>query len=405
MQPNDNQNCKQETNAGPTPGLLGSKVRKLFRPDRPSPYLVQWGVGAERRTESYGSMLERNRRYAELMRELGTTRRELVMTRKDQSDWAAFKAAVGNVSWVDVVSGWREHLASKGRAISTLTVDDAVKAFVAEVDKLKEDGQLVSGTACQKKQKTTLFAQSFKGRLMCEVSSDEIETWLEDHAGSNPGTFNAYRKHIRAFFEQFKKDVRPNPVDEVETMDDAIDNVAVLSSEDAAKLFGYAIQHQRDAIGRLALEAFAGLRFGSAYRLSKKDINFEDKGIMLPRHTMKTKRRFYIDALPENLWAWLAETTDACWAMENNQWMHAKSRLFVKAGVPHPRNCLRHSFATYHVAAYKDPGRTASILCHRNQQKLWSNYNGVATQSAGLKYFSITPDNWQQVAEPMALTA
>lgn len=404
MQPNRNQKYIQATTTGPTngptAGLLGTKVRKMFRADRPRPYLVQWGSGEGRRTEAYYTANERNGRYRELLRELGTTRREVVMTRKDQNDWAAFRAATGGVSWVDVVAGWREHLASKGRVVSTLTVRQAAERFAATVDELREAGSLVAGTACQKKHKVRLFAAAFKDRLMCDVEPEEIAAWIDDHGHSSPGTYNAYRKHIRAFFEQFKKDVSPNPVDSVKTQGDGIDKVEVLSPEDTAKLFGYALTHCREAIGRLALEAFAGLRFGSAYRLTKADLNFEDKGIMLPRHAVKTKRRFYIDQLPENLWLWLRETTDACWAMENNQWMHLKSRLFAKANVPHPRNCLRHSFATYHVAAFKDPGRTAAILCHRNQQKLWGHYYGIASSAAGQRYFAITPENWRSVAEP-----
>lgn len=167
--------------------------------------------------------------------------------------------------------------------------------------------------------------------------------------------------------------------------------VEILTVEQAAQLFAYARKHQRDAIGRLALEAFAGLRFSSAFRLEKSDINFDDRGILLPAHKLKTERRHYIDGLPDNLWEWLRVTNDGCWAMEGSEWMHLKSRLFVDAKVPHPRNCLRHSFCTYHVAAYKNPGLTATILCHRNQQKLWQAYNGNAKQADGVKYFEIRP--------------
>jgi integrase len=149
----------------------------------------------------------------------------------------------------------------------------------------------------------------------------------------------------------------------------------------------------------LALEAFAGLRFSSALRLEKTDIKFEGRGILLPAHKIKTRRRHYIDGLPENLWSWLEVATPACWAMQSSEWMHMKTRLFTDAGVPHPRNCLRHSFCTYHVAAYKDPGKTATILCHRNQQKLWSNYNGVARASDGNSYFTITPQTAAALAE------
>lgn len=55
------------------------------------------------------------------------------------------------------------------------------------------------------------------------------------------------------------------------------------------------------------------------------------------------------------------------------------------------RNVLRHSFASFHVAANKDPGKTALILTHRNQQMLYRHYKGRASEADGLAYFGITP--------------
>jgi integrase len=394
MQTNDNQNDNQDT----TSGHLGKKVRKLFRPDRASPYLVQFGSGAERRTESYASAVDRNRRYNELVKELGSGGGEPVMTKRDRQEYAAIKATIGDTPWTEVVGAWRAYAALKGQTISSLTVDAAVEKYLAETEKRVDAGTLATGTAAQKRHKMRLFLQAFAGKRMSEIKSAEIEDWLNDTAGPVAGTFNSYKKHIGAFFEAFRKEIRPNPMEEIEAMDNHVDNVEVLTPRQTAQLFGYALQHRPDALGRLALEAFCGMRFGSAYRITKGDINFSDKGILLPGHIVKTRRRFYIDGLPDNLWAWLAKTNDACWALENNQWMHLKSSLFVKAGVPHPRNCLRHSFATYHVAAFKDPGKTAAVLCHRDQALLWRHYNGIATQAAGKQYFSITPDNWREIA-------
>ena len=30
-----------------------------------------------------------------------------------------------------------------------------------------------------------------------------------------------------------------------------------------------------------------------------------------------------------------------------------------------PKNCLRHSFVSYHVALHRDPGRTALLVSHK----------------------------------------
>ena len=174
--------------------------------------------------------------------------------------------------------------------------------------------------------------------------------------------------------------------------------MGVLTPKQTARLFAYALKHRPETLGRLALEAFAGLRFTSAAMLAKEEINFDDKGITLLARKIKTRRRRYIDGLPANFWDWIGKTTEACWRMKRSQWMHIKSDVFAGAGVPHPQNCLRHSFCTYHVSAYKNPGLTATLLCHQNQAQLWGHYNGIASQAAGLTYFSIKPENVEQIA-------
>lgn len=379
---------------------MDTSVRRLHRADRPSPYLVQWGRGRERHTESFKDKGERDRRYRELTAELRGNAKELVMTRQEMLDWASFKQMTAGTPWQDVVAAWREHCNRVGRVISSVTVADAAAVYIAEAEAAMKKGTLSIDTFRHKRQKVSDFASAYGMKRMCDISSEMVGSWLSDRAGTVAATYNTYRKHIRAFFEANRKHANPNPVEDVKTMDDSIETVGILTVEQTAKLFNHALKNCPEALGRLALEAFAGLRFGSAFRLSKSDINFEDRGIVLPKNKVKTRRRYYLDKLPENLWPWLAATNDACWAMENTQWMHVKSKLFIDAGIPHPRNCLRHSFCTYHVAAYKDPGLTATILCHRNQSQLWEHYYGVATQGAGKRYFLITPETVEQMMLP-----
>lgn len=141
------------------------------------------------------------------------------------------------------------------------------------------------------------------------------------------------------------------------------------------------------------MAAFAGIRFSSAQKLAKEDVKLEDMGIGLPADKIKSKRGHYIDGLLENLWSWLKFAGEKQWQIRQSQWMHLKSKVFAEAKVEHPRNILRHSFCTYHVAHLKNPGHTATILCHRSQAKLWSNYFGRGTTADGKRYFEITPQS------------
>ncbi len=56
-----------------------------------------------------------------------------------------------------------------------------------------------------------------------------------------------------------------------------------------------------------------------------------------------------------------------------------------------PKNCLRHSFVTYHVALHRDAGKTALLVSHRNQDILFRHYLGIANRTDAERYFNIIP--------------
>jgi len=58
-----------------------------------------------------------------------------------------------------------------------------------------------------------------------------------------------------------------------------------------------------------------------------------------------------------------------------------------------PKNCLRHSFVSYHVALHRNPGHTALLVSHKNQNILYEHYLGVATKADAARYFEIVPDS------------
>jgi hypothetical protein len=51
----------------------------------------------------------------------------------------------------------------------------------------------------------------------------------------------------------------------------------------------------------MALEAFGGLRFSSAFRISRDEINLEEKTIVLPASKHKSGKRQILEGLPDNL--------------------------------------------------------------------------------------------------------
>ena len=386
------------------------------RLERPHPYGVQWretiwdptanhGVGAQvekTKTEFFDTIEKRDARAAVIRRDRkkGALR---TASRTEAEDWRAFQTAVNGTPWQDVVAGWRSWMIQSGLKECTVTVDEAVKAELARAAALVAAGRMSPDTFRQKDHKLPLFAAQFGHLRLNQVTAPDVEAWIEDFDQvESEATFNNYRKHASTVFTAYVASgvLLRNPVDNVKLRDASTGEVGILTVKETAHLFHFANSTEkfRTMVGRLALEAFIGLRFSSGCRLEKKDINFDDRGILLPKKKLKTKKRHYIDGLPGQVWEWLAVTPEACWDLTARQYMELKSRLFVEAGVPHPHNCLRHSFCTYDVAAHKNPGRTAYILCHRNQDLLWDRYKGNAKEADGVTYQAITPATAQALA-------
>lgn len=64
-----------------------------------------------------------------------------------------------------------------------------------------------------------------------------------------------------------------------------------------------------------------------------------------------------------------------------------------------PNNALRHSFATYHLAAFQDAAKTAHYTRHESQDTLHRHYIDLATHEDGILYFNLGPGTLDFLAE------
>ena len=65
-------------------------------------------------------------------------------------------------------------------------------------------------------------------------------------------------------------------------------------------------------------------------------------------------------------------------------------RLARKNKIPVFQNCGRHTFITYHVAAFGDPAKTQAIVGTSAKMRA-ENYCGLASKANGEAYFKIMP--------------
>jgi site-specific recombinase XerD len=380
---------------------LGIRVFKVK--GRPRPWGVQRRDENNKAITAFFSTAEAANAHAADLR-AAKRRGEVVLmpTREELEDWSAFRRATEGHAWQSVVAGWREHLRAHNSLPCTLTCEDAAWRYLEMAEAKVTAGMLASDTVRHKRQKIGAFGNHFVAATLDTIKKEDIEAWLKTIPRIvEPGTFNNWRKHLSAFFSYWvdERIITENPVERIDILPDEKDHVGILTIRQTASLFSYALENKSAILGRIACEAFAGIRFSGAGRMDADDMVTEDHKLRIPGRKMKAKDRFSSDKFPPTVWAWLEKDPAENWtALTGVQYMHEKSDLFRDAKVPHPHNCLRHSFATYHLNAWADPGLTSTLLAHGSPKMLWKHYNGEASTKDSCAYWTITPDSAKAIA-------
>jgi integrase len=364
-----------------------------YRPHLAAPFLARWREGGVKKYKAFGDAEARDTwagKWAEMRRQNGM--KLAVRNADEDAAMKEFRRITKDADLLDVARFWAKHHSALDGAIP---LGKAIAQYIAA----QSDRKLSRDTVTHRDLHLKRLRESLgEGTPVRDVTADRLREWL---AGLKMSAYSVkhHRGNVHKLFEWLivERLAERNPCLAIPIPDLQEDEVTVLTLAQAQKLFE-ANRHHR-SVARMAIEAFAGLRFSSAARLVKEDIKIEQRGIEMPGYKHKTGRRQFIDGLPDNLWDWIALATDRTWAVSARLYADDKRTMFEAAGLrgekmdnEATRNALRHSFASNHVAAFRDPGRTALILTHRNQQMLWRHYKGRATEADGKAYFEIRPE-------------
>ena len=156
----------------------------------------------------------------------------------------------------------------------------------------------------------------------------------------------------------------------------------------------------------VATMAFGGGRRNECTQMTKEHFNFEEKTAHIDRVIAKKTlpRHLYI---PECLFDWLKLATFP----EHGPIMTERkvgeiSRDVAKlkqVGLAWEDNILRHSFLSYHLAAFQNPNNTA-YHGGTSIKMLSSRYVALVSKRASEEWFNITPEAVRAYAEQKGLT-
>ena len=140
-----------------------------------------------------------------------------------------------------------------------------------------------------------------------------------------------------------------------------------------------------------AIGAFAGLRPAELQRLDWEDIHWESNLIEVKAAKSKTARRRFIK-LRGNLQKWLQpyrkHTGPVCPRGLRKLELETRDRAKI---TDWPANALRHSFASYHLAHFKNAAELALEMGHTNQQMIFDHYRQLVPPQDGAQYWKLCP--------------
>lgn len=240
------------------------------------------------------------------------------------------------------------------------------------------------------KNRLARFEVDFGQRIVAEVRGQEVDDWLRA-LEVGPQTRNNFRTVLRTFFQHAvdRDFAAENVVHKTSVAAVNRPPPAIFTAAEMRKLLEKA---PRDFIPWLVIGGFAGLRAAEVERLDWSEIDLAERLIKLPADKSKTRRKRNVH-VEENLAAWLAPLMQKSGPVANlDRTRVARAQTVKDAEMKAwPTNALRHSFASYHLAQYKDAPRTAYELGHTSPKMLYAHYDGVATPKAAADWWSITP--------------
>jgi integrase len=165
----------------------------------------------------------------------------------------------------------------------------------------------------------------------------------------------------------------------------------IFTVDELRALLEAARQREPDVLPILAIGAFAGLRDAEIKRLDWSEIDLPRGHIEVKAAKAKSARRRIVPMQP-NLAAWLRPYSEMTGPVVPAGARKKLLRIRKAAELlKWPNNGLRHSFASYRLAAIHDAPRVSAELGHTSPQMLYSTYRELVMPEQAERYWEINP--------------
>lgn len=320
--------------------------------------------------------------------------------RRDAGEAGAMAAATLTDSLKRDVLNWRQELAPFGKDLR-----DAVSHYLAHLQATRTSKpvqEVIESLLAHKASKgkrdryqrdllirLSRFGRSFGGRLIADLSADEVEGWL-DSLGVEPVSWNNERRYLHLLwaFALARQWVTENIIKKIEPQDEPETSPGILSIEQARALLNAAGESMQ---AYYAIALFGGLRDGELKRLDWQAVNLLTAYITVEGKVAKTKRKRMVPITP-NMKAWLQPVMKSLGPVAPLDTDRLKRETCQRAGIMNwPSDATRHSFGTYEMARTKNIGHVSEVMGN-SPAVVKRHYQKAVPFELGDEFFAIMPE-------------
>ena len=143
------------------------------------------------------------------------------------------------------------------------------------------------------------------------------------------------------------------------------------------------------ALPYFTIGAFAGLRPREIERLEWADVQLSEGFIRVRAKVAKTASNRLVDIQP-NLKAWLSSLAKPSGPVTPPNLRRIRLAAQQKSGLQRwPQDGLRHSFASYHLAHFRNINDLATQMGHTDTKLIFRHYRSVVSKDEAARFWKI----------------
>jgi integrase len=348
------------------------------------------------RVKKYNTKVRPHLKFVVGWREGGRRKRRFFEAKEPANAFAAFKNSELLKYGVESI----DRLSAYGK-----TLHDAINFYVAHLEASERSitaAELVDQIIAKKKadgmsdryvgdlrSRLPRFAESFGDQMVATITTTQIDDWLRA-LEVGPTTRNNFRRALVMVFAYAIRHgyAASNPAEETEKAKQIDLPPGILTVQQTASLLESSTP---ELLPYVAIGAFAGLRRAEIERLDWSEIDFDDNLIEVTARNSKTARRRLVKIQP-NLREWLLPVRKHRGPVTSEDFIKEFYQARVAAGIKKwPGNALRHSFASYHLAHFRNVAELALEIGHTNSAITFAHYREIVKPKDAERYWQIMP--------------